>query len=132
MILPEDCGELLCCLNLIIFKSFITHYFSIVSANSIMMNRMSTGATLYPCFTPTSKSMDMFIFNIINLTLLSVYILLIAEHNYLGQTYFLNIYTTNLCLEVLKAFTRSANITNVGKLRLYLRHNIVLIVKLPY
>ena len=98
------------------FKSFLTHYFSIVSANPIMIIRKSTGATLSPCFTPTSKGMDMSIFHMINLTLLSMYILLISEHNLGGQPYFLNISTIGLWLEVSKVFTRSENITNVGKL----------------
>ena len=93
VILPEDWGELLCRLNLIIFKSFITHYFSIVSANAIMINKKSTGAELSSCLTPTSKGMYMSIFYIINLTLLSMYILLIAEHNLGGQPYFFNIST---------------------------------------
>ena len=70
VILPEDWGELLCLLNLIIFNSFLTHSFSIVSENSIMMNRNSTGATLSPCFNPTSKGMDISIFPSISLTLL--------------------------------------------------------------
>ena len=116
LIIPEDWGELLCCLNLIIFKSFLTHYFSIVSANAIIMNSKSTGATLSPCFYPTSKGMDMSIFPSIILTFLSVYILLIAEHNLGGQPYFFNISTISLWLEVLNALTRSEKITNVGKL----------------
>ena len=81
MILPEDRGELLCRLNLIICKPFLTHSFYSVSSNSIMMNRKRTGVTLSPSFTPNLKGMDMSIFPSISLTLLSVYILLIAEHN---------------------------------------------------
>ena len=46
-----------------------------------MINNNITGATLSPCFTPTYKGMDVSIFTIINLMLLSVYILLIAENN---------------------------------------------------
>ena len=130
MILPKDWGELLCRLNLIIFKSFLTHYISVVYENAIMMNRKSTGATLYPCFTPTSKVMEMSIFPIISLTLLSVYIILIAEHNLGGQPYFFSISTISLWLEVSNALTRSKNITNVGRLWLYRRCNIFLIVKL--
>ena len=53
VIIPEEWGELLCCLNLIIFKSFLTHSFSVVSENAIMTNKKSMGATLSPCFTPT-------------------------------------------------------------------------------
>ena len=99
-----------------IFKSFLTYSFSIVSANAIMTNKKSTGATLSPCFTPTSKGMDMFLFPITNLTLLSAYILLISENNLGGQPYFFNISTISLWLEVSKAFEISVNITNVGKL----------------
>ena len=120
----------MCCLNLIIFKSFLTHSFSIVSANAIMTNKKSTDATMYPCFTNTSKGMDMSIFPIINLTLLSVYILLITEHNLGGELYFFNIYTINLWLEVSNALTRSANMTNIGKFLMYLKRNLFLIVKL--
>ena len=73
----------------------------------------------------------MSIFTIINLTLLSVYILLIAEHNLGGRPYLFNISTISLWLEVSNALTRSANITNIGKLWLYRRCNIVLILNLP-
>ena len=81
-----------------------------------MINRNSTGATLSPCFTPTSKGMDISIFLSISLTLLSVYILLIAEHNFGGQPYFFNISTISSWFEVSNALTRSANMMNVGKL----------------
>ena len=127
VIIPEDWGEFLCCLNLIIFKPFLTHYFSIISTNAIIMNRKSTGAALSHCFTPTSKGMDMSIFPIISLTLLSVYILLIAENNLGGQPYFFNISNISLRLEASNALARSANIKNVGRLWLYCRCNIVLI-----
>ena len=96
-----------------------------------MINRNNTGETLSPCVTPTSKGMDISIFPSISLTLLSMYILLIAEHNFGGQPYFFNISNISLWFEVSNALKRSANMTNVGKLLLYLRCSIVLIVKLP-
>ena len=120
----------MCRLNLIIFKPFLTHYFSSVSANSIMMNRKRKGATLSHCFTTTSKGMDMSIFPSISLNLLSMYILLITEHNLGGQRYFFNISTISLWLEVSNALTKSANIANVGRLLLYFRCNIVLIMNM--
>ena len=106
----------MCRLNLIILKPFLTHSFSNVSANAITENRKSTGATMSPCFTLTSKGMDMSIFTSISITLLSGYILLISENNLGGQPYFFNIPTIILWLEVSNALTRSENITNVGRL----------------
>ena len=81
-----------------------------------MVNRKSKGETLSHCFTPTSKGMEMSIFLSISFTLLSVYILLIAEHNLGGQPYLFNISNISFWLEVLSDFTRSANIINVGRL----------------
>ena len=80
------------------FYPFLTHSFSIVFANTTMMNRKNKGATLSPYFTPTSKGTDMSIFPSISLIFLSVYILLIAEHNLGGQPYFFNISTISLWL----------------------------------
>ena len=100
MILPEDLGEMLCGLNLILCNPFLDYSFSSVSANAIMMNRQKIGETLSPCFNPALKVMDMSIFPSISLTLLSVYILLVAEHFLGGKPYFFNISTINFWLEV--------------------------------
>ena len=116
VILPEDWGELLFCLNWIICKLFFTHSSSSVSENVITMNRSSTGMTLSPFLNYTSKDMYISIFPSISITLLSVYILLTEEHNFGGRPYFFNTSTISLWFEVSNALTRSANMTNVGKL----------------
>ena len=116
VILPEDCGELLCRLNLIICESFFTHSSSNVSANAIIIKRNKNGATLSPCLTPTLKDMDMSVSPRMRHTLLSAYIRRIADRSLGGQPYLARISTISLWFEVSKAFTRSANIMNVGKL----------------
>ena len=119
--LLAECGELVCRLNSIFLIPCLSHSCSITSANAITQNRKSTRATLSPCITPTSKGMDVSIFSLINLTMLLLYILLIAEHNFGGQPYFLKILIMRTRFEVPKAFNKSANITHVG--RLWLCHN---------
>ena len=114
VILPADCGELLCRLNLIICKSFFTHSSSNVSANAIIIKGNKTGVTLSPCLTPTSKDMDMHVSPRMRRTFLSAYIWRIADRRLGGQPYLARISTISLWFEVSKAFTRSANITNVG------------------
>ena len=116
VILPADCGELLCFFNLIICKSFFTHSSSNVSANAIIIKRNKTGATLSPCLTPTSKEMDISVSPRMRRNLLSTYIQRIADRSLGGQPYLARISTISLWFEVSKAFTRLANITNVGKL----------------
>ena len=57
VIIPEDWGELLFRLNLIICKLFFTHFCSSVSENDIMINRNSTSEKILFVY-PTSKGMD--------------------------------------------------------------------------
>ena len=71
------------------FQVILTHSFPIISTNAIIMNKKKTGETLSSCFNPISKGMDMSMFPIINLTLLSVYILLLSEHNLGGAAVFI-------------------------------------------
>ena len=63
-ILPEDWGELLFRLNLIICKLFFTHSCSSVSENDIMINRNSTSEKILFVY-PTSKGMDISIFPVL-------------------------------------------------------------------
>ena len=86
---------------------------------------------LSPCFTPTSKDIEVSILPIINLTLLLLYICLIAEHSFGGQPYLRRISIKMMWFEVSKDLTRSANMTHVGRLWLRRKCRIVLIVKLP-
>ena len=109
----------------------LSHSCSITSTNAITSNRNNTGATISPCFTLTSKGMDVSIFPMISLTLLLLCILSISEQNFCEQLYFCNILTMRIWFQVSKALTRLANITHVGRLWLFHKYNIVFIVKLP-
>ena len=71
--------ELLCIDNVDFVILFLVHYFSKVSANSMIRNRKRTGDMLSLFLTPTLKGMDVSIFPINSLTTLFLYIILIAE-----------------------------------------------------
>ena len=45
--------QVVCCLILTIFKYSLIHSFSMVSSNTITMNRNRAGAMQSPCITPT-------------------------------------------------------------------------------
>ena len=130
VIRPADCGELLCRLNYIFCMLCLSHSALTVSSKAIMRKRKSTGATLSPCFTPTSKVIEVSILPIINLALLLLYIRLIAEHSFGGQPYLRIISIKMMWFKVSKALTRSANMTHVGRLWLWRKCSIALIVKL--
>ena len=108
VIRPADFVELLCCLNSIYVV--LVPFCLTVSAKAIMRKRESTGATLSPCFTPTSKGIEVSILPIINLTLLLLYIHLIAEHSFDGQPYLRRISIKMMWFEVVGIGPKSQDI----------------------
>ena len=60
----------------------------IILEKDIIKNRNSNGAMLSPCLTPTLKSMDVSTLPMMILTLILLYMRLIADHNLRGKPYF--------------------------------------------
>ena len=102
MMLPFERGELSCRRNCRGVSPFFVHSLSRVLENPIVMNRKRTGAMLSPCLVPTYKGIVVSIFPINNLTLLSLYILAIAERRAGGHPYFSTSFSMRAWLEVSK------------------------------
>ena len=85
---PVDIGELSLRANWDLLSPRAVHLYSIVSDNAIIKNINSTGSMLYPCLTPTLKSMDVSTLPIMILAMILLYIRLIDEHSLGGAPYF--------------------------------------------
>ena len=118
---PVDLGELSLYENWAFLSPRAIHLSSSVLVKAITENRNSTGAMLYPCLKPTLKSMDVSTLPRMILTMLLLYMRLIAEHSLGGAPYFPSMETSSAWLEASKALTRPANAIHVGSLWLCLR-----------
>ena len=85
---PIDLGELSLRANWALLSPRAVHLSSSVSEKAIIKNRNITGAILYPCLTPTFNSMDASTFPVISLTIILLYMCLIAENSLGGAPYF--------------------------------------------
>ena len=68
-------------------QSVFFHSFSRVSVMPMIKNRNNTGAMLSPCFTPTLNGIVVSDLPILNLTMLFLYILSIADRRFGGHPY---------------------------------------------
>ena len=85
---PVDLGELYLHANQALLSSRAVHSSSSVLAKAIIKNRNSTGAMLYLCLTPNLNSMDVSNLPMMSLTVLLLYMSLIAECSLGGAPYF--------------------------------------------
>ena len=83
-----DLGELSLHENWDLLSPMSVHSYYSVLAKAIIKNRNSTGAMLSPCLTTTFKSMDVSTFPMMSLTIILLYMCLIAEHSLGGAPYF--------------------------------------------
>ena len=84
---PGDLGELSLRVNWYLLGPRDVHSSYSVSAKAIIKKRNSTGVMLYPCLTPTFKSMDVSTLSLMSLTMLFPYMRLIADHIIGGAPY---------------------------------------------
>ena len=84
-----------------------------------------------PCLTPTLNSIGVSTLPMLSLTMLLLYMRLIAEHSLGGAPYFSIMVMSSAWLEVSKDLTRYLNATHVGRLSLCLRCISVLILNVP-
>ena len=110
-----DLGELSLRENWALLSPRAVHLSSSVLAKAIIKNRDSTGAMLYSCLTPTLKSMDVSNLMMMILTMILLYMRLIAECSLGGAPYFPSMAMSSELLEVSKALNRSENATYVGR-----------------
>ena len=85
---PVDLGKLSLCANWDLLSRRAVHLSSSFLANSIVKNRNSISDMLYPCLTPTLKSMDVSTLPMMRLTMLLSYMRLIYERSLGGVPYF--------------------------------------------
>ena len=115
---PVGLGEFSLYANWDLLNPSSIHLSSSVLVNAIIRNMNSTGAMLYPCLAPTFKSMYLSILPMMSLNKLLSYMRFIDEHIIGGMPDFPSMVISSSRLEVSKALNRSANATNVGRLRL--------------
>ena len=123
---PVDLGELYLHENWSLLSPMSVHSYYSVLATAVIKNRNSTGAMLSPCLTTTLKSMYVSTLTMMRLTMLLLYMRLIAERSIGGAPYFSSMAMISEWLEVPKALTRSANATHIGRLWFFLRCRSVL------
>ena len=128
---PVDLGELSLRENWALISPRDVPLSSSVSNKAIIKKRNSNGDMLSPCLTPTLNSMNVSNLPTTSLTMLLLYMLLIADNSLGGAPNFPSMAMSNACLEVSKAPNRSTNATHVGRLWLCLRYISVLIVNVP-
>ena len=129
---PVDIGELSLRENWALLSHRTVHLSSSVLENTIINNRNITRDMLYPCLEGTLKWIDVYTLPIMRLTMILLYLCLIADHSIGGAPYFTNMTMTSAWLEVSKDLTKSANDTHVGRLWLCLRCRMISIVNVPY
>ena len=128
---PVDLGELSLCANWAFLSTRAVHSSSSFSEKAIIRKRNSIGAMLSPCLTPTLKLMDVSILPMMSLTMLLLYMRLIAEHSIWGVPYFTSMEMSSALLEVSEVMTRYSNATHVGRFWLCIRCRSILIVNVP-